>query len=270
VPKYSRKYIIGHQHEKSFTVLEPGKKLDFEHDLSAAYNFSAVGAGIYTVEANNRFFFLDTATNTSQTIYAETSPELAHRSILTGQLAVTRRAIAKSVPRLRKRAEFESCSAEQQKNIADGALVARKFSEESLKAVTKTDSKRYETWFGKFDQKRHAQIYQNFKNLNDNDFSTYTYDCGECANEKDIFAYVYPDQWGMVYLCGAFWEAPNEGTNSRGGTIYHEASHFNENANTEDHSYGQDACKTLAKSDPAKTVKNADSHEYFVENDPPL
>jgi len=56
----------------------------------------------------------------------------------------------------------------------------------------------------------------------------------------------------------------------QGGTLIHESSHFTQNAGTNDHVYGQDDCKLLAQSDPDTAVDNADSHEYFAENDPVL
>jgi len=57
---------------------------------------------------------------------------------------------------------------------------------------------------------------------------------------------------------------------SQGGTLVHESSHFTANAGTNDHEYGQSACQSLAQSDPDTAVDNADSHEYFAENDPAL
>ncbi|QRV77984.1 peptidyl-Lys metalloendopeptidase [Ceratobasidium sp. AG-Ba] len=73
----------------------------------------------------------------------------------------------------------------------------------------------------------------------------------------------------IVYLCPQFWEAPMVGVDSKAGTIVHENSHFYQNGGTEDHEYGQTGCKDLAKNDPDKAIRNADSHEYFVEGLPP-
>jgi len=56
----------------------------------------------------------------------------------------------------------------------------------------------------------------------------------------------------------------------QGGTLVHESSHFTKNGATDDHVYGQSACKSLAQSNPAMAVDNADSHEYFAENNPAL
>lgn len=49
---------------------------------------------------------------------------------------------------------------------------------------------------------------------------------------------MFPSQFGIIYLCGVFWNAPNAGTDSRGGTLVHEASHFTLNGGTGDYVYG--------------------------------
>jgi peptidyl-Lys metalloendopeptidase len=54
------------------------------------------------------------------------------------------------------------------------------------------------------------------------------------------------------------------------GTLIHESSHFTRNGGTDDNTYGQSSCKSLAISSPADAVDNADSHEYFAENNPAL
>jgi peptidyl-Lys metalloendopeptidase len=47
-------------------------------------------------------------------------------------------------------------------------------------------------------------------------------------------------------------------------------THFNVVAGTDDWAYGQSAAASLATSNPARAVDNADSHEYFAENTPAL
>jgi peptidyl-Lys metalloendopeptidase len=81
---------------------------------------------------------------------------------------------------------------------------------------------------------------------------------------------VYPAQPYAIYVCKAFWTAPLTGTDSRGGTLLHELSHFDVVAATDDHVYGQQGAAELARTDPARAVNNADSHEYFGENTPPM
>jgi len=79
---------------------------------------------------------------------------------------------------------------------------------------------------------------------------------------------VYPTQPYRIYVCNAFWSAPTSGTDSKGGTLVHEMSHFNVTAATDDHVYGQSGAKSLAISNPDQALDNADSHEYFAENTP--
>jgi peptidyl-Lys metalloendopeptidase len=73
-----------------------------------------------------------------------------------------------------------------------------------------------------------------------------------------------------VYLCGAFWNAPTTGSDSKAGTIVHESSHFTKNGGTDDYAYGEQDCQALAKNNQNQAINNADSHEYFAENSPPL
>jgi peptidyl-Lys metalloendopeptidase len=89
-----------------------------------------------------------------------------------------------------------------------------------------------------------------------------------CGCNQNYYAYVYPSKPYEIFVCKAFWSAPNTGTDSRAGTLIHEMSHFNVVAATDDHVYGQSGAKSLAISDPAKAIDNADSHEYFAENTP--
>jgi peptidyl-Lys metalloendopeptidase len=85
-----------------------------------------------------------------------------------------------------------------------------------------------------------------------------------------VYAYVYANDPYKIYLCGAFWRAPMRGTDSKGGTLVHEMSHFTVVAGTSDWAYGQSAARNLADSNPKRAIDNADSHEYFAENSPSL
>jgi peptidyl-Lys metalloendopeptidase len=72
----------------------------------------------------------------------------------------------------------------------------------------------------------------------------------------------------VVNLCGAFWRAQDSGTDSKAGTIVHEASHFLSNGGAQDYRYGHERCLELAINDPDLAIMNADSHEFFAENTP--
>ena len=47
-----------------------------------------------------------------------------------------------------------------------------------------------------------------------------------------------------------------------------QASHFTTNSVMNDYVYGQDTVQSLVKSNPSEAVMNANSHEYFAENNP--
>ena len=90
----------------------------------------------------------------------------------------------------------------------------------------------------------------------------------DCDCDEPYFAYVYPARPYTVWVCRAFWAAAVTGTDSRGGTLLHELSHFDVVAATDDHVYGQAGAAELARSAPERAINNADSHEYFGENTP--
>ena len=77
---------------------------------------------------------------------------------------------------------------------------------------TTSDTPWYNTWFGAYDDGRHSTVQSHFDNIAGNDFSSFTYDC--TCTDAGTFAYVYPDQFGTAYLCGAFWNAPVTGSDS--------------------------------------------------------
>lgn len=131
-----------------------------------------------------------------------------------------------------------------------------------------TTGSRYTWWFGSYTSSRYSTVRSHFTNIASALSSQpYTFNCS--CSDSGTYAYVYPTQPYKVWLCGAFWSAPNTGTDSRAGTLIHETSHFNVVAGTDDWAYGQTAAHNLALSNPARAVDNADNHEYFAENTPP-
>jgi peptidyl-Lys metalloendopeptidase len=159
------------------------------------------------------------------------------------------------------------CSNSEQSSILSGLNAARSMASNAKSYMQFSNpSARYNTWFGSYSSSRWSTVASNFSNI-DNALNNepLTFDC-KC--NKSYFAYVYPTQPYKVYLCNAFWSAPTSGTDSKGGTIVHELSHFNIVAGTDDIVYGQSGAKSLAISNPAQAIQNADSHEYFAENTP--
>lgn len=162
-----------------------------------------------------------------------------------------------------------NCSASQQTTIAQAVQQASTYSvgADDYLATLGNGTPRYTTWFGTYTTAGRNTAKAHFVAIRDAFANKpVTVDC-KCK-KPNVYAYVYPTQPYKIYVCGAFWNAPMAGTDSKGGTLVHEMSHFNVVAATDDWAYGQSAAKALAISDPAKALDNADSHEYFAENTP--
>ena len=138
-----------------------------------------------------------------------------------------------------------------------------------LSTTNSTTLPRYSTWFGTYAKSRWdigKAHYLNIANAFSNAFLQF--DCSCTSN--DYYAYVYADFPYMIFTCGYFWRVALSGSDSQGGTLVHEMSHFTNVAATRDYAYGQVKCKSLAITSPASAIQNADSHEYFSENTPRL
>jgi peptidyl-Lys metalloendopeptidase len=159
---------------------------------------------------------------------------------------------------------FASCTASQQSTISS-AMSAGLSMATSGRGVIST---RYTKWFGARNTSRESTIKTHFANIKDA-FANKPV-VVDCSCKQSYYAYVYPTQPYKIYVCNAFWSAPMTGTDSKGGTLLHEISHFNVVASTDDHVYGQSGAASLAISNPAQAIDNADSHEYFGENTPAL
>jgi len=162
---------------------------------------------------------------------------------------------------------FEQCSATQQDGIAAAVRAGQAMAADAVAYMQGNAlAARYATWFGPPDVARAATVAQHMDAIRDA-FANRPLTI-DCACTKPWFAYVYPDRPYTIHVCKAFWSARPTGTDSKGGTLVHELSHFTVVAGTNDWAYGQDAAGALAGSDPARAVDNADSHEYFGENNP--
>ena len=164
---------------------------------------------------------------------------------------------------------FVGCSSTQISGAGDAVVQARAYSENAKGYLAGgTVGPRYTTWFGAYTSARYSTASQHFVAIDaalDQSGGQVTINCG-C--NQSYYAYVYPTQPYQIYVCRAFWSAPLTGTDSKAGTLIHETSHFNVVAGTDDHVYGQTGARNLAISDPASALDNADSHEYFAENNP--
>lgn len=163
---------------------------------------------------------------------------------------------------------FNACSATQQNTLINARAQAKTYASDSDGYLSKVKSgtRRYEEWFGVFLNTRYLTVSTHFTALHKAwDNAGINFDCG-C--KQNYYAYVYPNQPYNIYLCKVFWLAPLAGTDSQGGTLIHEMSHFNVVASTDDYVYGQAGARNLAITNPDEAIMNADNHEYFAENNP--
>ncbi|KAG8818812.1 hypothetical protein FRC17_010697 [Serendipita sp. 399] len=248
---------------KNFVVLAPGESRTTNHDLSASYNFTQ--AGDYDIEAVNLFHYQDPSGN-PVAITADAPSHLTAK--LTGNLVSS--IVAKRSMRNYNRASYTSCSSSRRTTIAAALPVVKTYVNNAVNYLSSHSSAtpRYTTWFGTYSSSRKNTVLTHFQRIKSSDPSTYRYDCS--CTEDDTYAYVYPNTFGVIYLCDIFWQTTTSGTDSRAGTIIHEASHFTANGGTQDYAYGQTNARALARSSPSKAIMNADSHEYFAENTPSL
>jgi peptidyl-Lys metalloendopeptidase len=162
---------------------------------------------------------------------------------------------------------FSGCTSSQTSTINSAIAAAKTMANSSVNYLNAgTNGTRYKKWFGAYSSTRYATARSHFVNIKAAlDSKPIVVDC---SCKQSYFAYVYPTQPYKIYVCNAFWSAPMTGTDSKGGTMVHELSHFNVVAATDDHAYGQSAAASLAISNPTRALDNADSHEYFAENTP--
>jgi peptidyl-Lys metalloendopeptidase len=276
---------------KDYYLLKPGASHTARVELSALYDMSVTGD--YTVTYNTASLQLfasalqsasrATETNTEATALAASGSK-GVESLTSGTASLwidgrqPRGTVVEeplSLSKLQENAvaaasvSYTNCSASRQTTIASAISAARTMATNANSYMnTGVIGTRYTKWFGANNASRVATVKTHFANItNAFNNAAITVDCG-CT--QSYYAYVYPTQPYKIYVCNAFWSAPLTGTDSKGGTLVHEMSHFNVVAGTDDWVYGQTGAANLAKSNPAQAIDNADSHEYFSENTPAL
>lgn len=260
---------------EDFVELRPGESLDAKVELSALYDMRGGGqfevryarearevvrevmaADKGGVDSALRAFDMSRG---ATAVYADSTPDALNMGDEQLRTPIIPLAATNS---------FVSCSNTRQTQLATARNSSVTYSNNAKSYLAAgTQGSRYTWWFGTYNSSRYSTVRTHFNNIYSALSSQpFTFNCS--CTDSGTYAYVYPTQPYKVYLCGAFWSAPNTGTDSRAGTLVHETSHFNVVAGTKDNAYGQTAAHNLAVSNPAKAVANADSHEYFAENTP--
>lgn len=234
--------------------------------VSRGYEFSSEGT--YDVVPSTTFYYKGANGEPTE---IEANLIGSHSAKIAGSLksrAVEKR--KENYNKLMKRAATTSgCTSSQTDVITQSTWAASLYAASAEKYLTlnTASTERYLQWFGEYESSRHDTALSHYTNIRNTDVKTYTYDCA-CTEGDDVYAYVFPNEFGHIYLCGQYMAAEIMGTDSKAGTIIHEASHFTRNAGTRDLAYGQTRAAALAQSNATAAINNADSHEYFAENTP--
>jgi peptidyl-Lys metalloendopeptidase len=227
-----------------FLTLERGQSVSATVDLATAYDFATTGTYALAYGAGD-------VDNVAANLAAVTVQVEGREFRVPGGANLT----------------TTGCSSSRISALTTAYSSARTMAASALSYLTNTTpsgTARYTTWFGAYTSSRWNTAKSHFTQIS----SKLSNEVADCTCTDSAYAYVYPTQPYKIYLCNAFWSAPNTGTDSRAGTLIHEMSHFNVVAGTDDNAYGQTACKNLARSSPTRALDNADSHEYFAENTP--
>ena len=252
--------------EGDYIVLAPGESRSARVELSKLYDMQVTGAYSLRYQTSNAapgakagadIVVGDIASNPAAIWIEGRLP----RGVVTPGLA------APSGP---ASLTFSQCSNAQQESITKAFTAGTAMAADGLEHLSsrKQQGPRYVNWFGPHEAARVTTLTNNFTAIK-NAFETKPVKV-DCGCDEPYFAYVYPAQPYNIYVCQAFWTAPLTGTDSMGGTLLHEMSHFDIVSGTDDHVYGQSAAAELARTAPERAINNADSHEYFGENNPPL
>lgn len=246
--------------------LNPGVTLTYDVELTAAYELEEDGRYDITYRSGGVTGAYTTPALRSDILYVWLQGR-------TPQPSASAMAMAQAAAVTTGSVSFTgNCSATRKTTLQGSVTAAKTYATNAVTYLNNTPStarKRYVKWFGTPGAANWGVVKANFK-ATQTALTTkpLVLDCS--CKDAGVFAYVYPTQPYKVYLCSAFWSAPMTGTDSKAGTLIHELTHFTAVAGTNDYAYGQSAAASLATSNPAKAIKNADSHEYFAENNPVL
>ena len=255
--------------EEDYVLIGPGQSVSTEVDISEAYDISQ--AGRYKVMFTSNLISVgreSPATLIKNRIFRPR--ELHSNSVILKILEPRQPKIrpfsqAPKAPSAKKGATFDGCSTEEENTVADGLSQAVTYVDDALSCLGKKLAvDRYTNWFGTYDTSRFSTIVDHFNKIRTGlTENTIKFTChGSCSN--NTWAYVGGENY--IVLCPQYWSHPLVGTDSKGGTVVHEASHLY--ANTRDWIYQPTGAMDLADNDPSKAIENADNHEYFAENDP--
>ncbi len=264
--RYSGRLIKrGKPEPQDYIRIKAGESVSAVVPLAEYYQIA--DDGLYSVSFNGEFEVHAQASNKSirSTGTASEVVSISSRSVDVQLVSVPERAFARV-------GGYNSCSADQQAQLPADLNASEVITRDARLALTnlpvdeRATSPRYLQWFGQYSAARYStvlDIYRKAEQVMADGSIQFNCNC-----DDQVFAFVFPIDPFKVYLCNLYWSAPQNGTDSRAGTILHELSHFPEVGDTDDNAYGAVSVASLARTDPVKAVNNADSIEYFAENTP--
>ena len=258
--------------KSDYFVIKPGATHTVKVELSALYDMSVTGDYKISYKVASPSLFLNSAAKADREMESNAATLWIDARLPRGatpQAILDLEAMKRDAGVQPASLGYTNCTASQQTTIQQAMAAGANMANGGNTYMNQgTMGPRYTKWFGAVNSTRQATVKSHFAAIKDAfDTKPVTVDC-KC--KQSYYAYVYPTQPYKIYVCKAFWSAPMTGTDSKGGTLVHEMSHFNAVAGTDDHVYGQSGAANLAITDPNRAVDNADSHEYFGENTPAL
>ncbi len=220
-----------------------------------------------------------------QTVQAEiAAPRVADRPIAAQPAAPQGNSVVRERPSARPPARpqpiaavtlqmiFKGCTVEEIAAVTDAFGRAAPLVDRAIALIQREPGHaNYAMWFGNSRTKDVLSVYsaiaERFRSR-----ETLQIHCNTqpiCAG--GTFAYTSGGRLGssgpaIMGFCQRFFNAANDGFDSRPGTVVHEMSHLA--ANTVDIVYGPSGARRLAAKQPVDASRNADNIEYFIETLP--
>ncbi|KAG8904274.1 hypothetical protein FRB99_001977 [Tulasnella sp. 403] len=261
-------------------TIGPDETINLEHHLAGVYDFTTSGVGDYSISVGSSLYALDPAGG----LFITAANVESHTVNIAGSLSPSKPGVIPN-PGRKRAFGFLGCNAAQQNELTTAAQIAQRYISNAvfflagLAIGSGTGSifgppkapLRYTTWFGEYTAARGDLVRRHFALMNNDPLDT-TYECGcGSSEEPGVVAFVRSGEPGLIHLCNLFWTYPTQGHDSKAGTIVHESAHFFVNGGiATDFAYGPGPCQDLAKAAPDTAVRNAESHQFFAENEPPL
>ncbi|OLY91818.1 Lysine-specific metallo-endopeptidase [Cnuella takakiae] len=264
---------------EDFVLVKAGQTISETFDISLAYDMSTPGT--YEIRFDGTKLVVISAEARKRSMHeAKAAAALTQVENVPGVLSQESNAVRQTIGAAmrteakKKRVGTEGFAMGLRKPAVKGANATQKTEIEAahkagydytIAAIGQVDNNNtYKLWFGEYTAARAGIVKDNYAKIKQRmETVEFTYDLTGSECTDDTFAYTTIGG-STIWLCGLFWAAPPTGFDSKAGTVVHEHSHAS--ARTEDLIYRQDPCKELARTNPAKAIKNADNHEYFTED----